>query len=1167
MTLLDLIPATPSTLDDDTIRQFLNNQIPASTLPEPVWGPIGREVYERTYSRPLDDGRSEVWAETVRRVVLGNLAFAPEHTAQPDEAIELFRLIYEMKMIPGGRHLWVTGTANRFSRNCLAAETEVITRDGVRRIGDLAGQTVEVIDGHGGWVSAPFASYGVQALRKITLSRGRQSKTIFATADHGWFVRENHGSGVVRKRVVTDELTAGMQLVSQRAKGSPLASGVRPSPVGIQHGFVFGDGSVTNTAVARSSGSVAYFCGDKDAAMLKWFPNHEVKSRTNGTLYAPDNPRFFKSLPDISEASSYLYGWLAGYFAADGNVSKSGEVRLASADERNVRFAADVCYRLGLGVVGITYQDRHGFGDTETRLWTLSIDRRTLTPDFFLVEKHRQRWETAVAAPAFPHYWKVVSVDETDRVEEVFCCEVPTTQSFVIEGGLLTSNCWVSGWSEQPSSHFRFLASRLFEGGGVGSNYSSDLLNVLPPVRSTLSIFLTCRPDHPDFEGVRAASDGLWVDHDIAPSGSVERIVIDDSREGWVDTWCQIIDATHDDNPPVLLIDVSDLREHGAVLRTFGGTASGPAPFAGSVVAINRILAIPYLEARRLNGLEAMSIDHELASAIVAGGARRSARMSFMHWSDPLVEEFTRCKADHTSHWTTNISVEIDESFHAALAAGDNHAAHVLHLVATGMAINGEPGLADTGLASEGEHTRLRMSNPCVTGDTVVQTTSGLRRVDDLVGSGQIDLLVNDEVWSTTKDGFFVTGTKPVIRLDIDGSPLRVTADHLILTPTGWQAAGTLNMGDQVVRDGQGVTDFIHALQSNADTEAVNIENIGTISSIEEDGVETVYDAQVPGLNAFVANGTIVHNCGEIYLEPQEACNIGSVNLDAFGTDTQGALRAFELMARFLYRSTENIYPDPEARVVEGRNRRIGVGIMGLQGWCAAHGVRLSDLPDTERLHVNLADFYQASRDGADGLADALGTPRSIKVTTVAPTGTIAQMPGVTPGIHPVFARYFLRRVRFGQVDSALVDFAEKGYRIVDDVYAAQTKVVEFPLKDSILDRFPEELIEQSDEVTFPRFAAIIACVQEHFADNAVSATAQIPAGTDPAELEVGIRGALGKVKGLTVFPDVSRPLSPYERISADQYEVEIARLASLDLIAAGDSNSGECVGGACPIR
>jgi DNA primase len=80
-------------------------------------------------------------------------------------------------------------TPARGMYHCLAGETEVLTWDGVRPIRELAGGTHRILGARADWIEAPFQSYGVQPLMKITLTRNRQVKEIFATDEHRWFVR------------------------------------------------------------------------------------------------------------------------------------------------------------------------------------------------------------------------------------------------------------------------------------------------------------------------------------------------------------------------------------------------------------------------------------------------------------------------------------------------------------------------------------------------------------------------------------------------------------------------------------------------------------------------------------------------------------------------------------------------------------------------------------------------------------------------------------------------------------------------------------------------------------------------------------------------------------------------------------------------------------------
>lgn len=318
--------------------------------------------------------------------------------------------------------------------------------------------------------------------------------------------------------------------------------------------------------------------------------------------------------------------------------------------------------------------------------------------------------------------------------------------------------------------------------------------------------------------------------------------------------------------------------------------------------------------------------------------------------------------------------------------------------------------------------------------------------------------------------------------------------------------------------------------------------------------------------------------CGEATLEEHfdpetglgsssgESCNLGSVDLDAFGTDFDAAREAFRLLARFLYRATLAPVYDADQATIEDRNRRLGVGIMGLQGWCAAYGRKLTDLPGNGELPGLLHLFRETAREAANEIADELGLPRPIKVTAVAPNGTIAQLRGTTSGIQPVTAKYFVRRVQYSDFDPGLPELKALGYHVEPSIYADHTEVVSFPVKDVILNQHLEELIEQADEVSVDQFLAVQAAVQSSFCagsdGQAISATANIPAtGVEVSELANAIWNNLPRLKGITVFPAVSRPQTPITAITREEYE----QLAMPS--AVGDSNFGECLTGACPIR
>ncbi|MEQ4205744.1 DNA primase [Actinopolymorpha sp. B9G3] len=316
--------------------------------------------------------------------------------------------------------------------HCLAGETEVLTWDGPRPIRGLAGGVHRVLGRHADWVEAPFRSYGVQRLFKITLTRNQQVKELYATDGHRWFVRSGKTLQSTREALTTD-LRPGHRLAYVYPRSRIRQT--TPSPFGIAHGITYGDGTLNGT------GAMAKLCPPKDHELLKWFPNSYV-SADGDNLLVHHLPRFFKSLPSLDESVPYLYGWLAGYFAADGCVAKDGTVMVNSAKRENLEFVRTVCTRLGIGTYGITMQMREGFpGREPSALYRVHLVNDDLTDEFFLLDEHRRRFQST-HKEYVRRGWVVRSVEPTDRVEEVFCAEVEDGHAFALADNILTSNCF-----------------------------------------------------------------------------------------------------------------------------------------------------------------------------------------------------------------------------------------------------------------------------------------------------------------------------------------------------------------------------------------------------------------------------------------------------------------------------------------------------------------------------------------------------------------------------------------------------------------------------------------------------------------------------------------------------------------------------------------------------
>lgn len=824
-------------------------------------------------------------------------------------------------------------------------------------------------------------------------------------------------------------------------------------------------------------------------------------------------------------------------------------------------------------------------------------------------------------------------------------------------------NCWASGWSDTPSGHFEFTFMRLMEGGGVGANYSNYHLEKYPPVAHPLRVEIVCDPGHPDYQEMFDA--GVLSEHYSPDWGGA--FVIEDSREGWAAALVDLIDTHYRDETVHYqrVYDVSRIRPAGAKLKTFGGQASGPLPFAQMLQKVCKILSDKAGE--QLSGMDCMDLDHAIAQCVVAGGVRRSARMAMMHWADPQIERFINCKSESGDHWTTNISVEVDAEFWEAVGGRRSdpfvteHAEGVLVALSEGAVRNGEPGMWDSSLSNVGEPNAIYTTNPCVTGDTVIATVAGPRTFAELAETGE-----DVEVYSwhpETKTPVVRWMRRPhktregveILKVTFDsGLVVRCTPDHSFYTFRGnkVQAKDLMSLRSKSIRAFSASFDGsrherVHGWDSqrnaanhqythrmiwenaygpipegmviaHLDGDATNntLSNLGLMTphehasydypkrlvngfhnrkkelacanhkvvSVEAAGFADVYNGCVDDSHTYVVldqkpvaghmSGIVSANCGEITLEAWEPCNLGHVNLAAFVDPTDGYVDFYRLryahilMTRFLIRATFSEVADPKSREVLDRNRRIGVGHLGVASYLAMTNTRYSQAPYDREFTDHLASWAATVNNAAREFCHELRIPVPVKLRTIAPTGTVAKMPGVSEGIHPIFSRYFVRRIRFNKLSDAeaLQRLVEQGYEVEDDLFAPNTAVVSIPTKDGLVEAVEglygtDECIEAANDLTLSQLLDMQEVYQQEWADNAVSFTANVdPEAYTADDVAQVLREFGGHLKGSTIFPEASFPQAPYERITREQYEASVIR-------EIGDGVDEECSSGACPIR
>lgn len=390
-------------------------------------------------------------------------------------------------------------------RNCFAYETEIITSDGIKPIGALAGTTQTLLGRDGSWVEAPIRSFGRQQLYKLVLSRQGIDKEVYVTANHRWFAKDarkpHRGQGY--REFTTVELRPGKHRL-QYVFGRSYKNTVTPSPFGIAHGFTFGDGGTTK---GQRNANTVTMIGEKDSNLRPYFalcPQRE-RADING-VQASALPNFFRQLPSIRENKSYLLGWLMGYFAADGSCS-NGQVRISSVDRRNVEFVRDVCAVIGIGTYAIREETRASnlTGRPHT-MFHVGLMRNTLDESFFLIPEHRSDFVANGADSVGLRYWTVKSVEPTDRVEEVYCATVEGQHAFALEGNIVTGNCAFFGpyTANNTMSYARFQTPKDVERYGA---YADD-----PSAKATIKVtFRSCVA-----KGLRGAGNIVVILDEVA---------------------------------------------------------------------------------------------------------------------------------------------------------------------------------------------------------------------------------------------------------------------------------------------------------------------------------------------------------------------------------------------------------------------------------------------------------------------------------------------------------------------------------------------------------------------------------------------------------------------------------------------------------------------------
>ena len=296
--------------------------------------------------------------------------------------------------------------------------------------------------------------------------------------------------------------------------------------------------------------------------------------------------------------------------------------------------------------------------------------------------------------------------------------------------------------------------------------------------------------------------------------------------------------------------------------------------------------------------------------------------------------------------------------------------------------------------------------------------------------------------------------------------------------------------------------------------------------------------------------------CAEQSLAPFETCCLAEIHLP--NIESQEELTE---VAWYLYKINKHSLALPchaeETEEIVHKNMRMGIGITG---YCMA----------TKEQQSWLSETYKELRDFDKDYSKEMGFPPSIKLTTIKPSGTLSLLSGVTPGAHPGFSHYHIRRIRMAS-DSALVNVCrQNGYKIefqrnFDGTDDTNTVVVEFPSK------FPDHTII-ADNMSAIEQLELVKKLQAEWSDNAVSVTVYYKKEELPSMqlwLKLNYNDNLKTVSFL-LHSDHGFDQAPLEEITRQQYEDMIKLTKPIDNCEINETDikgSFECATGMCPIK
>jgi ribonucleoside-diphosphate reductase alpha chain len=307
----------------------------------------------------------------------------------------------------------------------------------------------------------------------------------------------------------------------------------------------------------------------------------------------------------------------------------------------------------------------------------------------------------------------------------------------------------------------------------------------------------------------------------------------------------------------------------------------------------------------------------------------------------------------------------------------------------------------------------------------------------------------------------------------------------------------------------------------NYDTEwLLNYYKTGTVGETFQANVRAALTHGEPGFsfNFYDKEDETLRNaCTEVTsADDSDVCNLGSVNLSRI-KDLSELAAVVELGTVFLLCGT--LVADlPYSKVAEVRakNRRLGLGLMGVHEWLIQRGYRYDVVPE---LHKWLDVWKGISDASSKHYAAKLSVSVPVANRSVAPTGTIGMLAGTTTGIEPIYAVAYKRRY--------LTDGTKWKFQYAVDHIAKEMM--------DLYGTDPDKIESSTDLAADPERRIKFQADVQDYVDMGISSTINLPPYSEDTDV-VGFAKLLAKyaprLRGFTCYPDGSRGGQPLTKVS-----------------------------------